>query len=143
MRIEGSREFTAPRENVFEALTDPELVATAIPALEAVAVADVDHWTASVKIPIGPRLRVGFEILERRAPEHARLRAHGKNLGGSATMDTCFDLAQRNGRTSMRYDAEFRLTGILGRLGEHALRPVAERQVEKLLRAVEQRVNDA
>ena len=141
MKIEGNREFGAAREEVFAALTDPKLVAGAIPALESVEVADIDHWTATVKLPVAPRLRVAFEILERRPPEHARLRARGKNLGGSATMETSFDLTRRNGRTAMRYEAELRLSGLLGRLGEPALRPIAERQIERLLRAVERRVS--
>jgi carbon monoxide dehydrogenase subunit G len=141
MRLEGTREFAARREAVFAALTDPDLVAGAIPALESLEVADVGHWTATVKVPIAPRLRVAFEILERRPPEHARLRARGKNLGGGATLDTSFDLAGQNGSTTMHYDARFALSGLLGRLGEHALRPIAERQVERLMRAVERRVD--
>ena len=142
MRIEGTRDFSAPREAVYAALTDPELVSSSIPALESLDVADRDHWTASVKIPVAPRLKVWFEVLDQRPPEHARLHAQGKNFGGRATVDTSFDLAQRNGRTTMRYDAEFALSGLLGRIGEPALRPIAERQLEKLLRAVERRVSE-
>jgi uncharacterized protein len=140
MRIEGTREFAASREAVFDALTDPELVAGSIPALESIEVADRDHWVASVKVSIAPRLRVAFELLDRRPPEHARLRAHGKNLGGSATFDTSFDLTGRDGRTTMSYHAQFTLSGLLGRIGEHALRPIAEHQIERLFRAVEDRV---
>jgi uncharacterized protein len=140
MRLEGRREFDAPREAVYAAVTDPELVGAAIPALESMDVADRDHWTATVKLSIAPRLRVAFEVLDRKPPAHARLHAHGKNLGGSATIDTSFDLAEEAGRTAMRYEAIVRLSGLLGRLGEPALRPFAERQIERLIRAVEKRV---
>src|SRR5207237_7286581 len=105
MRIEGTREFEAPPEAVFDALTDPDLVSRAIPALESLDISDPDHWTATVKVSIAPRLKVRFEVLDKRPPAHARLRAHGKNLGGAATVDTSFDLAGSNGRTTMRYDA--------------------------------------
>ena len=132
--------FAAPREAVYEALTDPRLVAASIPALERVDVRDHDHWTATVKIPIAPRLRVAFDVLDQRPPEHARLHAHGTNLGGAATVDTSFDLTQRDGRTTMSYEAQFGLSGLLGRIGEPVLRPIAERQLEKLLSAVEARV---
>jgi len=141
MHLEGTREFAAPREEVYDALTDPELVAGAIPALESLSVADHEHWTASVKVPIAPRLKVMFEVLDRRPPEHARLRAHGRNFGSTATVDTSFDLAaDGNGRTAMRYSAEFTLSGLLGRIGEPALRPIAERQVGRLFAAVDRRV---
>ena len=140
MKLEGTRDFAASREAVYDALTDAELVAAAIPALESVQVEDHEHWTATVKIPVAPRLRVSFEVLDQRRPEHARLHARGKNIGGAATVDTSFDLAQRDGTTTMIYEAEFGLSGLLGRIGEHALRPIAERQLEKLLRAVEARI---
>jgi carbon monoxide dehydrogenase subunit G len=140
MRLEGVREFAAGREAVYEALTDPELVSRAIRGVESLDVSDPNHWTATVKVSFAPRLKVRFEMLEQRPPEHAHLHAYGKNLGGSATVDTSFDLTEKDGTTSMDYIVEFRLSGILGRLGDPALRPIAEHQMQRLFRAVEKRV---
>ena len=140
MRLEGTHDFRAGREAVYEAMTDPELVSRAIRAVESLDVTDPDHWTATVKVSFAPRLKVRFEMLEQRPPEHARLHAQGKNLGGSATVDTSFDLAEKNGTTTMDYVVECRLSGLLGRFGEPALRPIAERQMHRLFRAVEKRV---
>jgi uncharacterized protein len=141
VKLEGTRQFAASCEAVYDALTDPELVAASIPALESVQVTDEDHWTATVKVSVAPRLRVEFEVRDQRPPEHARLHAHGKSFGASAMVDTSFDLAGRDGKTTMSYVAQFGLSGLLGRIGEPALRPIAERQLEKLLRAVEARVS--
>lgn len=121
-------------------MTDPELVTSALPAVESLDISDSEHWTANVRVSIAPRLKVVFEVLEQRPPEHARLHAHGKNLGGSATMDTSFDLSGDDHRTALHYVAELRLSGLLGRLGEPALRPIAERQVSRLFEAVERRI---
>ncbi len=140
MRIEGVRAFDAAREDVFAALVDPDLVSATMPGLESLEIQDADHWTGQIKLSVAPRLKVSFEVRERRAPEHARLYAHGKGLGAGLTLDTSFDLAGTEGPTTMSYVVEFSLSGLLGRLGEAALRPVAERQVDRLLRAVEQRV---
>ena len=140
MRLEGTHEFEAPREAVFDALTDPELVAETMPGIEGLELRDRDHWIASVKLSVAPRVRMAFEVQERREPEHARLHAHGKSLGASITLDTMFDLFGENGRTEMRYVAEFALGGMLGRLGEPTLGPIASRQLDKLFRAVERRV---
>lgn len=140
MRLEGTRHFDAPREAVYEALTDPVLVSSAIPALESLDVSDPEHWTATVKVSIAPRLKVRFAVQEQRPPEHARLSAHGKNLGGVARVETSFDLTEKGGRTSMTYTVELHLSGLLGRLGEPALRPIADRQTNRLFAAVERRV---
>ena len=125
---------------MYEALTDPELVSSAIPALESLDVSDPEHWTANVRVSIAPRLKVRFEVHEQRPPEHARLSAHGKNFGGAARVDTSFDLTQKGSRTSMSYTVEFHLSGLLGRLGEAALRPIVDRQTNRLFAAVERRV---
>jgi carbon monoxide dehydrogenase subunit G len=141
MHLEGSREFDAPISEVYEALTDPELVSSAIPAMESLTVKDHEHWTAHVRVSVAPRLKVSFEVIDRRPPEHARLRAHGKNFGAGATLDTSFDLSENgSNRTAMRYSAEFQLSGLLGRLGDAALRPIVERQVGRLFDAVDRHV---
>ena len=58
MHLAGTREFDAPREAVFEAVTDPHLIAEAIPALESFEAVDSDHWAATAKFSIAPRLRI-------------------------------------------------------------------------------------
>lgn len=142
MYLAGTREFDASREAVFEAVTDPHLIAEAIPALESFSAVDPDHWTATAKFSLAPRLRLTFEVLDRRRSEHSRLRIHGKSFGGSAMVDTSFDLTDAvNGRTAMHYEGELHLSGLLGRIGEHALRPLAERQIGRMLAAIEHRVS--
>jgi carbon monoxide dehydrogenase subunit G len=141
--VEGTREFAAPREDVFRALTDPQLLAEAIPLVRDVRVRDEDRWSAEVKVPLvarAPRLRLQFEILERRPPEHARLEAQGKSLGTSVRLATSFDLAEREGGTALAYRADLSLGGLLGRIPDSTLEPAARRAVDALLRAVERRV---
>lgn len=140
MKIEGTREFRAPREAVFEALTDPELFVRSMPGLETYEIRGPDRGTATMKVAVAPRVKVDFEIREKRPPTHACLHAHGKNFGGRIAIDTSFDLEERAGRTTMRFRAEFSLGGLLGRLGEPVLRPLADHQVDKLAQAVERRV---
>ena len=143
MRVEGTREFAAPREAVFAALTDPQLVAEAIPLVGNLQVQDRDRWSAEVKVPLvarAPKIRLQFEILERREPEHAQLQAHGKSMGTSVRLASSFDLAERDGGTTLRYDADVTLGGLLGRIPDSTLEPAARRAVDALLRSVERRV---
>jgi carbon monoxide dehydrogenase subunit G len=143
VRVEGTREFAAPREDVFRALTDPHLIADSIPLVRNARVESDDRWSAEVRVPVGgrgPRIRVQVDVVDRRAPEHARLQAQGKTLGASVRLTSTFDLAEQDGRTSMRYDAQVSLGGLLGRMPDSTVEPAARRAVEGLLRAVERRV---
>ena len=57
--VSGERRFAAPPERVFALLTDPDVIASAMPAVRSHEVIDRDHWRAKVKppIPLAPRPR--------------------------------------------------------------------------------------
>lgn len=140
VRIEGARVFEEPRQAVFDALTDPHVMAEAVPGVERVEIQNETHWTARIKVPLGVgSLSFQFELLERQPPEHARLIARGKALGAGMLMDTEFELGEDRGRTDMRWRADVRLSGLLGRLGQPVVRPVAEHMVGGILDAVGRR----
>src|SRR4051794_21333767 len=111
MRIDGERTFAAPREAVFEALTDPELLSGMVPGVESVEVESRERWHATVKSPLGkgPSLPMKFELVECRPPEHAGLRAKGGRMGAKIAVASSFDLAGVDEGTRMRWSAEIGL----------------------------------
>jgi carbon monoxide dehydrogenase subunit G len=133
--VEGERRFAAPPERVFALLTDPDVVASAMPAVRGHSVVDAEHWVAKVKppLPFAPRITIRFEVLDRRPPEHAALHAHG----GGADVTSTFDLAPKDGGTLMRWRTEIRLSGLLSHFGGPGLEAVAQRQATRTLDAVE------
>jgi carbon monoxide dehydrogenase subunit G len=133
--VEGERRFDAPPERVFELLTDPDVVASAIPAVRSHSVVDADHWLAKVKppLPFAPSITIRFEVLDRRPPEHAALHAHG----GGADVTSTFDLATDGAGTLMHWRTEIHLSGLLSRFHGPGLDAVAQRQAVRTLDAVE------
>lgn len=143
MRIEGERRFAAPRDQVFAALVDPAVVASALPGVREWDASDPDRWTMSIRVPVplAPALRVAVEVLEREAPARARLRGAGGALGGGARVDTSFDLDELQlGHTLMRWAAEIELSGFLSTLLGATIEPLARRQAERMLDAIAARV---
>ena len=133
--VEGQRRFAAPPERVYALLTDPDVIASAMPAVRGHTVVDADHWEAKVKppIPLAPSVTIRFEVRERRPFEHAALHAHG----GGADVHSTFDLAPDGDGTLMRWRTELHLTGLLERVAGHGLDAVAQRQAGRTLDAVE------
>ena len=131
-RVEGERRFAAPPQRVFDLLTDPEVIASAIPAVRGHSVLDRDHWHAKVKppLPFAPGVTIRFEVLDR------RLHAHG----GGADVTSTFDLTPDGEGTLMRWQTELELAGILARFAGHGLDAIAERQATRTLDAVERRL---
>jgi carbon monoxide dehydrogenase subunit G len=133
--VSGERRFAAPPARVFELLTDPAVMLSALPAVRGHRVVDADHWEAKVKppLPLAPSVTIKFEVLERRPGEHASLRAHGSGAHVTST----FDLVADGDSTLMQWQAEVGLSGLLGRLAGPGLDAVARRQANRMLDAVE------
>lgn len=135
MRIDGEKRFEAKPEDVYRALTDPDELAAAFAVIEHID-ADGDDWSVVVRPPFpgGFRLRFSVHLDELREPEHARLRAWGKSLGGRVSVDSRFDLEPSEGGTLMRWAAEVDAAGLFSGLGSQSLSVVAERHADGALR---------
>jgi hypothetical protein len=146
MRVEGTKSFEAPRAVVWEVLNDPERMAKLMPGVESFDVQDDRHWRANVKVPLGMgglRLSFSFEKTEERAPEYARLHAKGNGVGAIVSMDTRFDLAEADGRTEMKWEADVRIAGPVGSMGQRVIQPIVNQQVGNVLTALAKQVDEA
>jgi carbon monoxide dehydrogenase subunit G len=134
VHIQGEKRFEAAPDDVYRALTDPDEIAGAFSAIELVD-ADGDDWTIFVRPPLpgGFRLKFSVRIDDRREPEHARLRAWGKSLGGRVSIDSSFELEPDGTGTHMRWQAEVDAAGLFAGLGSQALGPVATHHAERAL----------
>ena len=132
--VAGERRFEAEPDRVFALLTDPAVIASAMPLVHGYRVIDATHWNASVKPPFrfAPSLTIHFEVLERRPPTHAALHAHG---AGADVLST-FDLSADGGTTTMRWQTHVQLQGMLSRFAGHGLDGVARHQAERTLDAI-------
>ena len=147
MRVEGTRTFSAPRETVWEVLNSPERMAKLMPGVESFDVKDDAHWRANVKIPLGLgglRMTFDFTKLEERQPEYAKLHAKGNGVGAIVSMDTAFDLAEADGGgTEMKWQADVKIAGPVGSMGQRVLQPIVNQQVNGVLNALDKQVQEA
>ena len=146
MKVQGERSFTAPRETVWAVLNDPARMAKLMPGVESFDVHDEKRWTANVKIPLGLgglRLTIDFEKTEERHPEFARLNAKGNGVGAILNMDTQFQLAENGTGTTMQWEADVRLAGPVGSMGQRVLQPIVNQQVQNVLTALEKQIAEA
>jgi carbon monoxide dehydrogenase subunit G len=147
VNVSGVREFAAPRSVVWSVLNDPTRMARTMPGVESFEVQDDRNWSARVKIPLGLgglAMGIDFEKTEQREPEFAKLEAKGKGIGALMQMATQFHLSDADGGgTSMRWEADVRIAGPVGSMGQRVLQPIVNQQVQQVLAALEREVNDA
>jgi carbon monoxide dehydrogenase subunit G len=146
VKVEGTKELPASRETVWSVLNDPEQMAKLMPGVESFDVQDDKHWTAKVKVPLGLgglKMTINFEKLEERAPEFSSLNAKGTGVGAMMNMTTSFTLTGEGDRTSMAWEADVRIAGPVGSMGQRVLQPIVNQQVGNVLNALEKQVEAA
>jgi len=146
MRVAGDRSFKAPREAVWRVLNDPASMAKTMPGVQSFDVHDDKNWTANVKIPLGLgglKMSVHMEKTEERAPEFAALRIKGDGVGAILSMTTSFELAEADAGTKMHWEADVRIAGPVGSMGQRVLQPIVNQQVQHVLSALEAQVQEA
>ena len=143
MKVEGVKELPAAREVVWKVINDPAEMAGLMPGVESFEIVDDTHWNAKVKVPLGLgglKMTMNFEKLEERAPEFASLNAKGTGVGAMMNMTTSFTLSEAGAGTSMVWEADVKIAGPVGAMGQRVLQPIVNQQVSQVLAALEERV---
>ena len=146
MKVEGEREFTAPRATVWGVLNDPSRMAKTMPGVESFDVRDDRHWTANVKIPLGLgglRMSVSMEKTDEREPEFAKMAIKGNGVGAVMNMETSFHLSEAGDATQMKWQADVHLLGPVASMGQRVLQPIVNQQVTHVLNSLDKQVQDA
>jgi uncharacterized protein len=146
VKVQGERSFAAPRTTVWGVLQDPAQMAELMPGVESFDIADDRHWRANVKIPLGLgslRMSINFEKLDEREPEFSQLRAKGTGVGALMNLVTQFNLSERDSGTAMAWEADVRIAGPVGSMGQRVLQPIVNQQVQQVLTALDAQVAKA
>jgi carbon monoxide dehydrogenase subunit G len=146
VKVAGERDFEAPREAVWRVLNDPAAMAATMPGVESFDVHDDRHWRANVKIPLGLGtlgMTMDMEKTEEREPEFASLAIKGNGVGAIMSMTTAFNLSDDGGRTKMDWEADVRIAGPVGSMGQRVLQPIVNQQVQHVLSALDEQVRKA
>jgi carbon monoxide dehydrogenase subunit G len=146
VKVEGTKELNAPAQVVWEVLNDPAQMAKLLPGVEGFEVKDEKRWSANVKVPLGMgslALRFNFEKGDERPIEFSSLTAKGQGVGAIVSMTTNFHLTPQGDKTSMRWEADVRVAGPIGSMGQRVFQPIVNQQVGNVLSALDRVVGEA
>lgn len=131
----GSNEVTAARPVVWEHLLDPQFVAASAPGVEKVEQLDETHFQVFLALGLGAiklHFTLELELLGVVPPSQVTMRAHGKAPGSGVDMTTAIRLEETvAGRTTMNWQSECEVSGILASVGGHLLESTARKLTEQ------------
>ena len=143
MKIEGTQELNAPRDRVYAALIDPEVLQRCIPGCESLEKTGEDSYAATLKAGIGPIKGVfkgNVRLEEMRSPEHYRIVVDSKGGPGFVKGAGDFDLEESDGKTIIRYSGELQVGGPIAGVGQRMIQGAAKMLASQFFGSLEKEV---
>ena len=135
MDMSGEYVVAAPRETVWAALNDAEVLKACIPGCEELTKTSDTTMEAKVTQKIGPvkaRFAGAVELVNIVAPEGYTIRGEGKGgVAGFAKGSADVHLAEADGGTTLTYVANVQVGGKLAQLGSRLIQSTAKRLADK------------
>lgn len=139
MNFEGAQEIKAPRQRVWEFVTNPDNLAQCLPDLKSLEVEGEDKFNATVRAGIGfikGDFKFRLALLDKVPPSHARLSGTGTGAGSSVDLDASMDLAETDGQTKLIYKAVVKVGGAMATLAQSMFQRKAESIVTDVFSSV-------
>ena len=140
MKIEGTQELHAPRERVYAALTDPQVLQRCIPGCESLEKTGDDTYAVTIKAGIGAikgTFKGNVRLEDMRAPEHYRIVVDGKGGPGFVKGSGDFDLEDTGGATLIRYTGEMQVGGAIAGIGQRMIEGAAKMMASRFFKSLE------
>jgi len=142
MKLEGEYLFDGPREDVWELVRDPEVLATALPGAQSLNRVGENEYEGTMNVRIGPvagifsgRVVVSEEV----PPESYTLTVEGKGNPGWARGSGHVRLAdQGDGTTLMTYEGDVQIGGRLASVGQRLMDSVSKSLIRQGLETLNQ-----
>ncbi|WP_321342898.1 carbon monoxide dehydrogenase subunit G [Breoghania sp.] len=135
MDMKGEYRIPAPRETVWEALNDPEILKVCIPGCESLEKTSDNELAAEVTAKVGPvkakfKGSVTFENIN--APEGYTIAGEGKGgVAGFAKGGADVHLAEDGEETVLTYEAHAQVGGKLAQLGSRLIDSTARKMADE------------
>ncbi|MBV7395206.1 CoxG family protein [Mameliella sediminis] len=136
MQMSDSREIAAPRDVVFQAILDPEVLKACVPGCTEMSGSAEEGFEATVVQKVGP-VKATFKgqvtLSEMDPPNSVTLSGEGKGgAAGFAKGGAKVDLAENaEGGTTLTYEVEAKVGGKLAQLGSRIIDGFAKKMADQ------------
>lgn len=141
MKVTGSHTVNAPRQRVWDALHDPQVLAATLPGCRSLEAHGDGSYTATLDVGVASITGTytgEVALTELDPPEAYTLKARGQ--GGPGTVDAAARIRldeAGDGATQVSYDAEAIVGGTIAGVGQRVLSGVAKRNAGAFFDAVD------
>ena len=135
MKVSGSATLHAPREKVWAALNNPEVLKACIPGCETLEVTGENEFAAVATNKIGPvkaRFKGKVRLTDLDPPNSYKISGEGDGgIAGFAKGGAVVALADKDGGTLLTYNVEAQIGGKLAQLGQRLINGSAKKLADE------------
>ncbi len=142
MKLEGEYVFNGPREEVWQLVRDPDVLASALPGTQSLKQVSENEYEGDINLRMGPVAGVfsgRLVVSNEEPPKKCTLAVEGqgkpgfiKGTGNVNLMD------QGDGTTLMKYDGELQIGGRLASVGQRMLDTASKSMMRQGLETLNQ-----
>jgi carbon monoxide dehydrogenase subunit G len=141
MELVGEHSFSAPRQQVWNFLLDPEVLKACLPGCERLDRIGEDEYAATMKIGVA-MIRGTFQgkvkITDKVEPERYTMAVEGSGPQGQVSGVGTLELEERDGSTVVKYHGTAQVRGTLARVGARVVQPAAKMIVGQFFNRMEE-----
>ena len=134
MKIEGSADIPAPREKVWEAFLDPNILAQALPGCEKLEAIGPNEYKATMKVGVAA-IKGTFEgkvkLSDLEPPNRYRMAVEGSGGPGFVRGEAGMQMSDVDGGTKVSYDADVQVGGLIASVGQRMLGGVTKMMLDQ------------
>lgn len=147
MELADEITINAPKDKVYAALNDPEILQKCIPGCEELIKHSDTELEAKVVLKVGPvKARFGGDVTLNTdgAPDQFSLSGQGSGgAAGHAKGGADVTLTETDGQTVLRYEAKAEIGGKLAQLGSRLIQSTAKKLAAKFFASFADAMNEA
>jgi carbon monoxide dehydrogenase subunit G len=140
MKIEGTHQLLAPRERVYECLTNPQVLQRCIPGCERLEKTGENAYSATIRAGVGTIKGVftgTVKLEDMRPPEHYRIVVEGKGTPGFMKGSGDLDLEAQGNTTIIKYTGDLQVGGTIASVGQRMIQGTAKMMASQFFLALE------
>lgn len=136
MKITGEYLFEGPQDIVWDALMDPDVLASALPGCEKLERVGEDEYEGALEIRIGPvqgAFKGRVKLSDIRKPDSYTMRVDGQGASGFVNATGHLKLRPENGGTHADYEGDAQVGGRLAAVGQRLVESSAKSVIRQSL----------
>lgn len=139
MKVSGTYTLDAPRQQVWDALNDIDVLARVVPGCQRLEQIGENEYEGTLKIGIAAvrgTYSGKIRITDIQAPSHYKLIANGRSSSGVVDGSGTVDLEEQDGKTILTYGGDADIGGTLASVGQRLIEGASRQLLNQSLKAL-------